>query len=117
MANEMLELHVPGLGESVSEATIAKWVKGDGEFVTPDDVVAELETDKATVELPAGKAGTLKIVQQKGATVAVGDVIAKIDTSGKPGAKATSTATPASSEAASKTTVQGKDVTPGLVVD
>lgn len=82
----IVDLQVPGLGESVSEATIAKWVKGDGEYVGADDVVAELETDKATVELPAGKAGTLKIVAQKGATVAVGDVIATVDTAGTKGA-------------------------------
>ena len=79
----LFDIQVPGLGESVSEATIAKWVKADGDVVGPDDVVAELETDKATVELPATKAGTLKIVSAKGATVAVGDVIAQIDLSGK----------------------------------
>ncbi len=86
----LVDLQVPGLGESVSEATIAKWVKSDGDYVGQDDVVAELETDKATVELPAGKAGTLKIVAQKGATVNVGDVIAKVDTAGSKGAGAAS---------------------------
>lgn len=88
MANTMLDLPVPGLGESISEATIANWVKKDGDYVTPNDVVAELETDKATVELPAGKSGTLKIVKSKGTTVAVGDVIARIDPAGKPSADA-----------------------------
>ena len=80
MAN--FELVVPGLGESITEATIAKWVRKDGDAVSADDVVAELETDKATVELPAGKAGALKIVAAKGATVKVGEVIAQIDPAG-----------------------------------
>jgi 2-oxoglutarate dehydrogenase E2 component (dihydrolipoamide succinyltransferase) len=96
------DVQVPGLGESVSEATIAKWNKTDGDYVAADDVVAELETDKAAVELPAGKAGTLKIVSPKGSTVSVGAVIAKIDPAGKPGAAAAKSAapTPAAKESA-----------------
>jgi 2-oxoglutarate dehydrogenase E2 component (dihydrolipoamide succinyltransferase) len=84
----LFDLQVPALGESVSEATIAKWNKADGDMVGPDDVVAELETDKATVELPALKAGMLKIVSAKGSTVAVGAVIAHIDPAGKGAAPA-----------------------------
>jgi 2-oxoglutarate dehydrogenase E2 component (dihydrolipoamide succinyltransferase) len=79
MPNHLIDLHVPGLGDSISEARIANWVKAEGDAVTPDDVVAELETDKATVELPAGGAGLLRIVKAKGQTVAVGDVIARIE--------------------------------------
>src|SRR4051812_24945202 len=82
---ELIDLQIPSLGESVSEATIAKWVKADGDYVKMDEVVAELETDKATVEMNAPKAGTLKIAAKKGDTVKVGDVIAKIDVAGKPG--------------------------------
>ena len=78
-----VDLVVPSLGESVSEATIAKWTKNDGDYVTADDVVAELETDKAALELPPNKAGTLKIIKAKGSTVKVGEVIATIDTSGQ----------------------------------
>ena len=63
---ELFDVQVPALGESVSEATIARWAKGDGEYVAADDVIAELETDKASVEMPAGKAGTLKIVAAEG---------------------------------------------------
>ncbi len=96
----LFDIQVPGLGESVSEATIAKWVKADGDVVGPDDVVAELETDKATVELPATKAGTLKIVSAKGATVAVGDVIARIDLSGKAATPAKSAAPAAETKGA-----------------
>ncbi|HVS69862.1 MAG TPA: 2-oxoglutarate dehydrogenase complex dihydrolipoyllysine-residue succinyltransferase [Phycisphaerae bacterium] len=83
----MIPLTVPALGESVSEATIAKWAKGDGDYVTPNDVVVELETDKANVEIPASGSGVLKTSRKKGDTVAVGDVIAQIDTSAKAGAK------------------------------
>ncbi len=79
MANAVIDLQVPGLGESVTEARIANWVKGDGQTVGPDDVVAELETDKATVELPAGSTGVLRIVCSQGKTVNVGDVIARIE--------------------------------------
>jgi len=97
---ELIDLQVPGLGESVSEATIAKWVKGDGDFVKADDVVVELETDKATVELPAPKTGTLKLTAKKGDTVKVGDVIAKIDLSGKPAGDSAKPAAPAKAAAA-----------------
>ncbi len=79
MPNHLIDLHVPGLGDSIAEARIANWVKAEGDAVTPDDVVAELETDKATVELPAGGTGLLRIVKAKGQTVAVGDVIARIE--------------------------------------
>ncbi len=86
MPNQLIDLHVPGLGDSISEARIANWVKAEGDTVAPDTVVAELETDKATVELPAGGSGLLRIVKAKGQTVAVGDVIARIEA----GASATS---------------------------
>lgn len=82
------ELRVPSLGESVSEATIATWVKAEGEHVEPGDVVAELETDKATIELPAGQTGVLHILKPKGTTIAVGDVIAQIDPAGQAGTPA-----------------------------
>ena len=66
MPNEWIDLKVPSLGESVSEATIARWAKAEGEYVGADDVVAELETDKATVELPAGKAGRTQAAGRQG---------------------------------------------------
>ncbi len=75
----LVDLSVPSLGESVTEARIANWIKADGQAVGPDDVVAELETDKAAVELPAGASGVLHIVKAKGQTVNVGDVIARIE--------------------------------------
>jgi 2-oxoglutarate dehydrogenase E2 component (dihydrolipoamide succinyltransferase) len=84
MATELIDLQVPSLGESVSEGTIAKWLKKEGDFVKADDEVLELETDKATLAMPAGKAGTIsKVLAKKGDTVKVGDVIARIDPTGQ----------------------------------
>lgn len=94
MSNTLVDLFVPGLGESVTEARIASWVKADGDFVLADDVVAELETDKATVELPAGTQGVLRIVKTAGQTVNVGDVVARLEPGAKAAAK-TPTAAPA----------------------
>ncbi len=79
MSTTQVDLFVPGLGESITEARIANWVKTDGDSVVADDVVAELETDKATVELPAGSTGVLRIVKDRGQTVNVGDLIARIE--------------------------------------
>src|ERR1035437_8652461 len=96
---DLFDVQVPALGESVSEATIAKWLKADGDFVASDDIIAELETDKASVEMVPGKPGTLRIVAAKGDTVPVGAVIAKIDLEGKPPASATTPAPSASAPA------------------
>jgi 2-oxoglutarate dehydrogenase E2 component (dihydrolipoamide succinyltransferase) len=75
----MFEVRIPSLGESVTEAQIARWEKNDGDVVGPDDMVLELESDKATMELPAGHAGVLRILKQAGETVAEGDVVARIE--------------------------------------
>lgn len=74
------KVKVPTVGESITEVTIATWLKKDGDQVAMDEVIAELESDKATFELPAPKAGILKIVKQEGETVPVGEVICEIDT-------------------------------------
>src|SRR4029077_9799596 len=77
MAGDML---VPSLGESVTEATIAKWLKRPGEAVAADDPVVELETDKVTLEIGAPAGGTLgEILANAGATVTVGAVIGRIE--------------------------------------
>lgn len=78
-----LELKIPSVGESVTQVTIAEWLKKDGEYVEMDEAVAELESDKATVELNAEAAGTLKILVEEGEDVEVGAVVAEIDTSAK----------------------------------
>src|SRR5262245_14807299 len=73
------EVRIPSLGESVSEGVIARWAHDEGAVVSPDDVLLELETDKASMEIPAERAGVLHIVRPAGETVAVGDVVATID--------------------------------------
>src|SRR6266566_7558670 len=73
------EIKVPSLGESVAEATVAKWLKRPGEAVAIDEPIAELETDKVTLEIPAPAAGTLaEILAEEGANVPVGAVLGRI---------------------------------------
>ncbi len=74
-----LEIKIPTVGESITEVTIAKWLKKDGDTVQRDELIAELESDKATFELPAEGAGVLRIRAQEGDTIAIGTVIAEID--------------------------------------
>lgn len=76
----VIEMKVPAVGESVTEVTIASWSKKDGDPVALDEVLCELESDKATFELPAEAAGTLRIVAQAGETLPIGALIAKIET-------------------------------------
>jgi 2-oxoglutarate dehydrogenase E2 component (dihydrolipoamide succinyltransferase) len=75
-----IEIKVPTVGESISEVTIAKWLKKDGDYVQQDEVICELESEKATFELNAEKAGVLRIAAPEGATLKVGDVACTIDT-------------------------------------
>ncbi|MBT1687403.1 2-oxoglutarate dehydrogenase complex dihydrolipoyllysine-residue succinyltransferase [Dawidia soli] len=78
-----LQIKVPAVGESITEVTIANWLKKDGEAVQADEIIAELESDKATFELRAESAGVLKIVKQQGETVPIGEVICEIDANGQ----------------------------------
>jgi len=78
-----LQVKVPAVGESISEVTIANWLKKDGDTVQLDEVIAELESDKATFELTAQSAGVLKIVKQQGETVPIGEVICEIESNGQ----------------------------------
>ncbi len=75
-----IELKIPSVGESVTQVTIAAWLKEDGDYVEMDEAVAELESDKATVELNAEKSGVLKILVEEGEDVEIGAVVATIDT-------------------------------------
>lgn len=83
-----LEMKVPTVGESITEVTIAQWFKKDGDSVELDEIVCELESDKATFEVPAEAAGTLKIVAQEGDTLEIGAVICEIDGDAVPQATA-----------------------------
>lgn len=78
-----LEIKVPTVGESITEVTVAQWLKKDGDYVQMDEVICELESDKATFELNAEAAGVLKTMAGEGDTVAVGAVICSIDTTAK----------------------------------
>lgn len=75
----MIDIKVPAIGESISEVTLLKWLKADGEYVDRDEVIAELESEKATFEVNAEKAGTLKTLAAEGDSLLIGDVLATID--------------------------------------
>ncbi|WP_194774181.1 2-oxoglutarate dehydrogenase complex dihydrolipoyllysine-residue succinyltransferase [Pararhodonellum marinum] len=75
-----LEIKVPTVGESITEVTIGQWFKKDGEYVEMDEVICELESDKATFELTAEASGVLKIKAEEGDTLDIGAVICEIDT-------------------------------------
>ena len=79
----LLEMRVPSPGESISEVEIAEWLVEDGDYVEKDQSIAEIDSDKATLELPAEESGTIKIVVGDGETVAVGDIVCIINTSAK----------------------------------
>ncbi|MCB0769709.1 MAG: 2-oxoglutarate dehydrogenase complex dihydrolipoyllysine-residue succinyltransferase [Flavobacteriales bacterium] len=85
MAN--VDIKVPSPGESISEVRIAQWLVSDGEVVEKDQVIAEIDSDKATLELSAEESGRITLLAEADATVNVGDVVAKLDTSVKPAAK------------------------------
>lgn len=82
----MIDIKVPSVGESISEVTLLKWTKKDGDYVERDEVIAELESEKATFEVNAEKAGIIKLAAiQEGDTIRVGDLLASIDeTAAKP---------------------------------
>src|SRR5204863_3107572 len=75
-----LTLRVPALGESIREATLGAWKRGEGDHVEADEPLVEVESEKATLEVPSPGAGVLrKILRKAGDTVAVGEIIAEID--------------------------------------
>ena len=75
-----IEIKVPTVGESISEVTLVKWLKNDGDYAERDEVIAELESEKATFEVNAEQAGVVKHVAKEGDTLAIGDVVCSIDT-------------------------------------
>src|SRR5690606_3296291 len=98
-----VQVKIPTVGESITEVTIASWAKKDGEPVQMDEVIAELESDKATFELTAPEAGVLKILKQAGETVAVGEAVCEIESNGAPAkAKDSGSAKPESAKPEAK---------------
>lgn len=101
----MIEIKVPTVGESINEVTLLKWTKKDGEWVERDEVIAELESEKATFEVNAEQAGILTTVGKEGDTLNIGDVLAKID---ETAAKPEGAAAPAPKEAATAAPVKNE---------
>lgn len=102
-----VEIKVPSIGESITEVTLASWVKGNGEFVEEGETLCEIESDKATVELPAPVSGTLTITTEAGTTLPIGAVIGSI----APGAS--QAASPKKAESASAPTASSAPVASG----
>ena len=83
-----IEIKVPSVGESITEVTLVKWIKKEGDWVDRDEVIAELESEKATFEINAEQAGVLKIMAAEGDTLKIGDIACSIDTeAAKPAGK------------------------------
>ena len=76
-----LEMKVPSPGESITEVEIAQWLVEDGDYVEKDQAIAEIDSDKATLELPAEEAGIITLKAEEGDVVDVGGVVCLIDTS------------------------------------
>ncbi|MEL6219269.1 MAG: biotin/lipoyl-containing protein, partial [Pseudomonadota bacterium] len=106
-AEELLEVKVPTLGESVTEATVSTWFKQVGEAVAVDEIIAELETDKVSVEVTSPTSGVLaEVVAGEGTTVGLDALIAKISAGGA----AAMTAAPVPAAAPTATTATGSDI-------
>lgn len=97
-----IEVIIPVVGESISEVVIGRWFKKDGDSVQMDEMLCELETDKATMELNAEQAGILRIVAAEGSTVAVGALVATIESSELASAPSPSTSAPLSTGSVSE---------------
>ena len=85
----IVEMPVPSPGESISEVEIAQWLVKDGDYVEKDQSIAEVDSDKATLDLPAQESGTITLKAEEGDTVLVGNIVCLIDTSGKKTSKKT----------------------------
>ena len=95
-------MKVPSPGESISEVEIAQWLVADGDYVEKDQAIAEVDSDKATLELPAEESGVITLKAQEGDTVKVGQVVCLIDTSAAKPALAKVEATPPAAAPAPK---------------
>ncbi|MFT4032740.1 MAG: 2-oxoglutarate dehydrogenase complex dihydrolipoyllysine-residue succinyltransferase [Siphonobacter sp.] len=99
-STKTIEVKIPVMGESVTEATIASWTKKEGDLVKMDEILCELESDKATFELPAEATGTLHIIAEPGTTLPIGAVVATIAAGASAPASTPAPATPASNNVA-----------------
>jgi 2-oxoglutarate dehydrogenase E2 component (dihydrolipoamide succinyltransferase) len=121
----MIDIKVPTVGESISEVTLLKWTKREGSYVERDEVIAELESEKATFEVNAEKAGVLKQLAAEGDTILIGSVLAQIDetaekpASAVPKAEATKpvTAEPLQAPEAAPTDIKATPVASAIIAD
>lgn len=113
----MLEMKIPSPGESITEVEIASWLVEEGEYVERDQPIAEIDSDKATLELSAEASGAISILVEEGSTVEVGQVVCKIDTSvkgtsKKQAPKESQTEAPKKSEESAKTSASKESTAP-----
>ncbi|MBT31848.1 MAG: dihydrolipoyllysine-residue succinyltransferase [Thalassobius sp.] len=102
LTGEVISMVVPTVGESITEVTIASWLKEEGDFVEEEEILCEIESDKATFELAAENTGYLEIVAKEGDTLNIGELICKIKVA--EGGASASTSTTSSSNGQSQTT-------------
>lgn len=103
----MVDVKVPSVGESISEVTIASWLKKDGDMVKLDEAICSIESDKATLEISAPKAGKLKILVKEGETVAIGTKVAEVDETATAGSSAPVAEAPKAAPAAAAPAASG----------
>jgi len=122
----ILEMKIPSPGESITEVEIAQWLVESGDYVEKDQAIAEIDSDKATLELPAEASGAIELLAEEGDTVEVGQIVCKIDTSVKGSLKAApkeekqevkKEEAPAKAEAKSIETAAKKEETKTTVAD
>ena len=98
----IVEMKMPSPGESITEVEMAEWVVQEGDYVEQDQIIAMIDSDKATLELTAEQAGAISLLVEDGDTITVGDVVAKIDTEAKAPEKAPEAAAPAAANGQEK---------------
>lgn len=108
----MIDIKVPPVGESINEVTLVKWLKPDGAWVERDEVLCELESEKATFELNAEQAGLLKHQAQEGATLLIGDLACSIDETAPAPEKKETVSAPVSAPAAAPAPAPQPNTTP-----
>ena len=119
----MIDIKVPTVGESINEVSLAKWLKQDGQWVERDEVLAEIESEKATFEINAEQAGVLKIKVKEGDTLAIGDVVCSIDEKAKrpeniaPAEKKEKSAAAPKAETVAKTDLKATPVAAAIIAD
>ncbi|MGB2326459.1 MAG: 2-oxoglutarate dehydrogenase complex dihydrolipoyllysine-residue succinyltransferase [Flavobacteriaceae bacterium] len=107
----VLEMKVPSPGESITEVEIATWLVEDGDYVEKDQPIAEVDSDKATLELPAEESGIITLQAEEGDAVAVGAVVCLIDTAAEKPEGSSAASTPSAVKETPKTTPVREEVT------